>query len=108
MLLPQARASPPAAHSRHYRQGGEVHAHPERLRQLHGHGQGPRSLRSVTSLIKEGIEIGLEAPRYLYTKLSELKINMLAEATKDATSRAEQIINNANGRLGKLVEPAWA
>ena len=24
--------------------------------------------------------------------------------TKDATSRAEQIVNNANGRLGKLVE----
>jgi hypothetical protein len=36
--------------------------------------------------------------------LSELKINMLAEATKDATTRAEQIVNNANGQLGKLVE----
>ena len=33
-----------------------------------------------------------------------LKINMLAEATKDATARAEQIVGNANGRLGKLVE----
>jgi hypothetical protein len=31
-------------------------------------------------------------------------INLLAEATKDATLRAEQIVNNANGRLGKLVE----
>jgi hypothetical protein len=51
-----------------------------------------------------GIEIDSEQPRYLYTKLSELKINMLAEATKDATTRAEQIVNNANGRLGKLVE----
>jgi len=29
---------------------------------------------------------------------------MLADATKDATLRAEQIVNNANGRLGKLVE----
>ena len=64
----------------------------------------PAVSRTVTSLIKEGVEIDSEAPRYLYTKLSELKINMLAEATKDATSRAEQIINNANGRLGKLVE----
>lgn len=60
--------------------------------------------RSITSLIKDGVEIDSASPRYLYTKLSELKINMLAEATKDATSRAEQIVNNANGHLGKLVE----
>ena len=64
----------------------------------------PAVSRTVTSLIKDGVEIDSEAPQYLYTKLSELKINMLAEATRDATSRAEQIVNNANGRLGKLVE----
>jgi hypothetical protein len=64
----------------------------------------PAVSRSITSLIKEGVEIDSESPRYLYTKLSELKINMLAEATKDATLRAEQIVNNANGHLGKLVE----
>lgn len=64
----------------------------------------PEISRTVTSLIKDGVQIDSEAPCYLYTKLSELKINMLAEATKDATTRAEQIVNNANGRLGKLVE----
>lgn len=64
----------------------------------------PALSRAVTSLIKEGVEIDSGEPSYLYTKLSELKINMLAEATKDATARAEQIVNNANGRLGKLVE----
>jgi len=64
----------------------------------------PEVARSVTSLIKDGVQIDSEQPRYLYTKLSELKINMLADATKDATTRAEQIVNNANGHLGKLVE----
>lgn len=64
----------------------------------------PTISRTVTSLIKDGVEIDSGSPRYLYTKLSELKINMLAEATKDATLRAEQIVNNANGHLGKLVE----
>ncbi len=64
----------------------------------------PEVSRTVTSLIKEGIEIDSDAPCYLYTKLSELKINMLAEATKDATTRAEQIVSNARGQLGKLVE----
>lgn len=60
--------------------------------------------RAVTSLIKDGVEIDSGSPSYLYTKLSELKINMLADATKDATARAEQIVENAHGRLGKLVE----
>ena len=60
--------------------------------------------RNVTSLIKDGVQIDSGPPSYLYTKLSELKINMLADATKDATARAGQIVNNANGRLGKLVE----
>jgi len=64
----------------------------------------PLISRAVTSLIKEGVEIDSDAPSYLYTKLSELKINMLAEATKDATARAEQIVENARGHLGKLVE----
>jgi hypothetical protein len=64
----------------------------------------PWASRAVTSLIKEGVEIDSGTPSYLYTKLSELKINMLAEATKDATARAEQIIENARGRLGTLVE----
>lgn len=64
----------------------------------------PAVSRTITSLIRDGVEIDSADTRYLYTKLSELKINMLAEATRDATLRAEQIVNNANGRLGKLVE----
>jgi hypothetical protein len=64
----------------------------------------PEVSRTITSLIKDGVEIDSGSLRFLYTKLAELKINMLAEATKDATLRAEQIVNNANGHLGKLVE----
>lgn len=64
----------------------------------------PDVARSVTELIRDGVEIDSGACSYLYTKLSELKIDMLAEATKDATARAEQIVTNAHGTLGKLVE----
>jgi len=64
----------------------------------------PAVSRSITSLIKEGVEIESDSPRYLYSKLSELKIDMLGEATKDATLRATQIVTNANGSLGRLVE----
>jgi len=64
----------------------------------------PAVSRSITSLIKDGVEIESGSTQYLYSKLSELKIDMLAEATKDATLRATQIVTNANGTLGRLVE----
>lgn len=64
----------------------------------------PGLSRSITSLIKDDVEIESASPHYLYSKLSELKIDMLAEATKDATLRANQIVSNANGKLGRLVE----
>ncbi len=58
--------------------------------------------RSSTELLKEGVEFQSFAPQYHYTKLSELKVTMLAEATKDARNRAEMIAQNAGSGLGKL------
>ena len=42
----------------------------------------PEVSRNITSLIKDDVEIDSGSPRYLYTKLSELKIDMLAERDK--------------------------
>src|SRR5262245_44354084 len=50
--------------------------------------------REATELIERGIFIHSDPPLYIYTKLSELKIKMLAEASKDAKLRAEQIALN--------------
>jgi len=58
--------------------------------------------REVTELINQGIEFNSEEPRYYYTKLAELKVEMIAEATKDATIRAGKIAENSNGKLGHL------
>ncbi|NUM31066.1 MAG: SIMPL domain-containing protein [Bacteroidetes bacterium] len=58
--------------------------------------------REVTELIDIGVELQSEAPQYYYTKLSELKIKMIANATKDARNRAEKIATNAKSSLGKL------
>ena len=45
-----------------------------------------------------------QAPNYYSTRLGELKLQMLAEAAKDARSRAENILNSAgNTSVGKLV-----
>ena len=59
--------------------------------------------RDITSLIDSGIQISSAAPYYFYSKLADLKIDMIAEATKDANERAEQISKNSNSKLGKLM-----
>ena len=60
--------------------------------------------RDITTLIDQGIEIQSKAPYYFYSKLADLKIDMIAAATKDASERAMQIANNANSRLGDLIQ----
>jgi len=62
-----------------------------------------RISREITELINSGIEITSLAPQYYYTKLSGLKIEMLAEAARDGSQRAKTIATNGDGKLGKLV-----
>jgi hypothetical protein len=58
--------------------------------------------REVTELLNMGLEFESHAPRYYYTKLDQLKIEMLAAASSDARKRAETIAKNAGGGLGTL------
>lgn len=58
--------------------------------------------RQSSELINSGIEFYSNAPEYYYTKLAELKIKMIAEATKDAQTRAKSIAENAGADLGNL------
>jgi len=58
--------------------------------------------REITELINEGIEMNSDAPRYYFTKLADLKIDLLAAAAKDARIRAEKIAENAGADLGKM------
>ncbi|MBU1219581.1 SIMPL domain-containing protein [Myxococcota bacterium] len=59
--------------------------------------------REITSLLEQGITIQSSSPRYYYTKIGELKIAMLAEASADARIRAENIVAKTDSTaLGKL------
>jgi len=58
--------------------------------------------RQSSELINSGIEFYSNPPEYYYTKLAELKIKMIAEATKDASTRAKSIAENAGAGLGNL------
>ena len=59
--------------------------------------------RDITSLIDKGLEIQSNLPYSFYSKLSDLKIDMISEATRDAKLRAEKIAVNSNSGLGKLL-----
>ncbi|MFN0149540.1 MAG: SIMPL domain-containing protein [bacterium] len=58
--------------------------------------------REATELINQGILVGSRDPEYHYTKLSDLKIQMLGEAAKDARVRAEQIASSTGAKVGAL------
>jgi hypothetical protein len=60
--------------------------------------------RGITALIKDGVLLESYPPRFLYTKLADLKITMLAEATRDATTRAQQIAGNSGSQLGAIID----
>jgi hypothetical protein len=58
--------------------------------------------RQITDLIHSGVEFYSNPPQYYYTKLSELKIQLIESATRNARERAEIIARNAGQKLGAL------
>lgn len=58
--------------------------------------------REVTELLNQGVQFYSNAPRYYYTKLADLKIEMISKATEDARIRAEKISEFSGGNLGEL------
>ena len=63
-----------------------------------------RISREVTALLDQDIPIESEEPRYHYTKLDDLKIEMLAAAAADARTRADEILAAAgDASRGELV-----
>lgn len=61
-----------------------------------------RISREVTELIDQGILVESGSPEYHYTRLGELKVDMLAEAARDAKARAEQIASSTGSSIGSV------
>ncbi len=61
-----------------------------------------RVSRSCTDLMEKGVEITSDSPEYYYTKAEELKLEMLAEAARDAKQRAEQLVKGSGSKIGPL------
>lgn len=56
-----------------------------------------KAAREVTSLLEQGVSVTSGAPAYFYTRLGELKVEMLAAAGKDARARADNILRSTGG-----------
>ena len=58
--------------------------------------------RDITGLIESGIEFSSDAPEYYYTKLDELKLQLIADATENAKQRIDLIAGGTSGNTGTL------
>jgi len=60
--------------------------------------------REVTELLQQGIKFYSNPPSYYYTKLADLKLELIQMATDDAHTRAKKIAVNSGSKLGKLLD----
>ena len=53
-------------------------------------------------LMAEGVGLSSQAPEYLYTKLSDLRVSLIEDATRDAKLRAEAIAKSTGAAVGSV------
>ncbi len=58
--------------------------------------------RTSTELIDQGIQFTSQTPEYFYTKLADLKVEMLAKATENAKLRADQMAKSTGNKIGLM------
>ncbi len=56
----------------------------------------------INTLTEQGVDISGYEPSYFYSKLSDLKIQMLEKASKDAKQRAKAMLKATHNRVGKI------
>jgi len=56
----------------------------------------------ITSLINKGIDIDVKLPSYDYSKMADLKVNLLEKASNDAKNRAESMLKPTKNHVGKI------
>ena len=56
----------------------------------------------LSGLLAAGVGVVGQAPEYLYAKLPDIRGPLLAEATKDARTRADEILGAVGAKTGRL------
>lgn len=58
--------------------------------------------RESTELIPQGVPLESSNPQFIYTKIGEVKREILGLAAEDARKRAEEIASKSGGRIGDV------
>jgi hypothetical protein len=58
--------------------------------------------RDITGLIDLGVEFYSMSPEYYYTKLDELKLDLIAKSTENTKLRAETIAKESGAKISRL------
>lgn len=64
--------------------------------------------QNISTLVKQGVVLGQPnggynpAPQFMFTKLNDVKPQMIAEATKNARLSAEQFANDSGQKVGQI------
>ncbi len=56
----------------------------------------------IQSLLSQGIDINIISTEYFYSKLGDLKVELLEDATKDAKERANAMLKATHNHPGKI------
>ena len=57
---------------------------------------------SAQELLDKGIDLNIYSPEYLYSKLGEIKVELLKQASEDAKERAKGMLSATGNRVGKI------
>lgn len=60
--------------------------------------------REISTLISQGIELSSNPPNYYYSKLEDLKLELISQASQNAKQRASNIATEAGSSLGDLIK----
>lgn len=59
--------------------------------------------RDISELIESGVEFASYEPEYYYTKLDELKLELIEQATQNAKDRIDLVADGSGTKPGKLL-----
>ncbi|MBO1364505.1 SIMPL domain-containing protein [Prevotella sp. A2931] len=65
-----------------------------------------RVYQNIAELYNEGIDFSSNAPLYYYTKLNDLKMEMLNKASENAYERAQTIAKGSHSAIGAMLSSA--
>lgn len=61
-----------------------------------------RTERALNDLVRQGVVLDFTAPAYVYTKLNDVRAEMIGKATASARSGAEQFAKDSHTSLGPI------